>query len=209
MPRIHHVKSARRRYKMVPKLDANGDPVRTPVLRRDGTQKATRKGKPVFRTATVQDRSQPLDPERCGKCGTTIEPGDPYKWTEIKMQYGGRRLVRCSTCPTWRPSELSTSKMAGIYAAQEAVREVAEEYRESAQAIEDGFGHPTYQSDELNERADELDGWADDVEGVDFDEWDPDPDDERWEDEDMDSAESDHWDEMWSRLDDVAGECPV
>ena len=49
----------------------------------------------------------------------------------------------------------------------EGVREAAEGYRESAQAIEDGFGHSTYVSEELEQKADDLDSWADDFDCVD------------------------------------------
>jgi chromosome segregation ATPase len=42
----------------------------------------------------------------------------------------------------------------------ETIQGVAEEYRESAEAIEEGFGHSTYQSDELNEKADEIEDYA-------------------------------------------------
>jgi DnaJ-class molecular chaperone len=44
------------------------------------------------------------------------------------------------------------------------VRDLAEEKRESAQNIENGFGHPTYQSEELTQQADDLETWADDIE---------------------------------------------
>jgi hypothetical protein len=49
--------------------------------------------------------------------------------------------------------------------AAEGVREAAEGYRESAQNIEDGFGHSTYVSEELTEKADALEGQADDLGG--------------------------------------------
>lgn len=50
----------------------------------------------------------------------------------------------------------------------EGLREAAEMWRESAQAIEDGFQHPTSQSDEYNEFADQLEQAADSLEYVDF-----------------------------------------
>jgi len=129
------------------------------------------------------------DQRNCEVCGEPITKGMAYKW--VKPRYGGKR-VRHETCRDWRASELTSSKMAGVYAAQEAfgdlspssiedvsdavhtageeVRNVAEEYRESAQNIEDGFQHPTFMSDELNEKADELESWADELEGFEVDE---------------------------------------
>lgn len=112
----------------------------------------------------------------CGKCGRKIEPGQEYlSWS---FRYGGTRY-RCMDHPP-RPSDLTQSKMAEVYAAvegaqddlpgltetdaiQEAVhdvastvREVAEEYREAAEPF-GGMG-------ENAERADELEGWASDLE---------------------------------------------
>ena len=58
--------------------------------------------------------------------------------------------------------------------AQQATDEleaVAEQYEESSSNIEDGFGHPTYQSEELQERADEVRGWADELGYIDFEEF--------------------------------------
>jgi uncharacterized protein YukE len=46
----------------------------------------------------------------------------------------------------------------------EGVREAAELWRESANNIEDGFGHATSTSDEMNDHADTYDSVADEVE---------------------------------------------
>lgn len=191
MARVTHVKSAQQRYKTVPVLNDDGTPKIVPVLRRDGTPKRTKTGREVTMRVTIEDKSQPLPNRTCDKCGTEIKPGMPYKWVKTKTTYGGTKRVRCATCPTWTQSELSTSKMAGVYAAQEEfsdfigswnpddgidavrdalnncaeqVRSVGEEYRESASNIEEGFGHPTYMSEELEQKADELESWADEIE---------------------------------------------
>jgi hypothetical protein len=131
-------------------------------------------------------------PGKCGKCGKEIKAGEQYKWWAFR--YGGKH-VRCATCPMPRPSELTQSKMSGVYAAQENaqdaiyafrdgshdtaddltsalesaaedIRSVAEEYRESQQNIEDGFNHSTCQSDELGEKADTLESSADELESA-------------------------------------------
>jgi len=47
--------------------------------------------------------------------------------------------------------------------AADALESVYEDYRESASNIEDGFGHETQQSQELNETADEIEAWAEEV----------------------------------------------
>ena len=129
---------------------------------------------------------------KCEKCGKQIEKGQPYK--HVSPRPGrftrGRKRTRCKECPNWKQSELSFSKMAGVYAAQEDFQEflalwspedgpeeieptleefagqveaVADEYDESADNMEDGFGHPTSTSDELREKADNLRYWADDI----------------------------------------------
>lgn len=49
----------------------------------------------------------------------------------------------------------------------EVVRdEIATVLTESADAMEEGFGHETYQSEELRERADLYETWADEIDGV-------------------------------------------
>jgi hypothetical protein len=57
----------------------------------------------------------------------------------------------------------------------EAVREAAELWRESASNIEDGFGHSTSASDEMNDHADIYDGVADEVDQVEVEVEDFDP----------------------------------
>jgi hypothetical protein len=135
----------------------------------------------------------------CGYCNKPINIGDPYKWVAPRAHRAahGIKRVRHTTCPGWKPSELTSSHhLATIYAAQEAaeeqitavtvdttedvpnaeedllgiaaefaesVMEASESYGESAQNIEDGFGHETYQSEELREKSEAVDGWSDDV----------------------------------------------
>jgi RecJ-like exonuclease len=61
--------------------------------------------------------------------------------------------------------------------AAEAVKEIAEEKREGASNIEDGFGHETSASTELAEIADSLEEWADEISSADIPEL-PEPEDE-------------------------------
>lgn len=126
------------------------------------------------------------DQRKCGVCGKPIVAGDAYKW--VKPRFGSKQ-VRCTSCPDWRRSELTTSKLANAYAAQEQfeditdfteyetvdawemlaealgdqIEECAEEYEESASNIEDGFGHEVPMSEELREKADMVREWADEV----------------------------------------------
>lgn len=131
---------------------------------------------------------------RCQRCGEVIRKGEPYKHISPRAHRAarGRKLVRCATCPDWQVWEYSNSLSARVQQIQHewaksieeaaednledipvelasAIRELAEEKRESATNIEYGFGHATSQSDELNQTADDLDGWADDIESFDMD----------------------------------------
>jgi hypothetical protein len=112
----------------------------------------------------------------CEQCARVIEPGQPYlQWS---FRYGGTHY-RCTDHPP-RPSDLTQSKLAEVYAAiesaedglpaaedaeavgdlvaevKDAVYQVAEEYREAAEPF-GGEG-------ENAERADELEGWAQELE---------------------------------------------
>lgn len=113
----------------------------------------------------------------CGRCGATIAPGQPY--FQFSFRYGGTHY-RCKDHYP-KPSELTQSKVSTIYAAveeaeeslpgldtfddiaqvvdtvAEAAREVADEYREADEAF---GGYGATQSAEL---ADELEGWADEL----------------------------------------------
>lgn len=73
-----------------------------------------------------------------------------------------------------------------LSSAAEAVREAAEMRIEAADNIESGFGHETYQSEELRSHGDELEQWADEMES-----WDPSsqPDEPDTEDEGFDEDE--------------------
>lgn len=129
---------------------------------------------------------------RCQTCGESIEYGAPYKYFTMKMSYGGVKKAYHEACSI-PASHRTTSRMGEIYDAQEAldldacedtdamqaelasfaeaVRSVAEGYQESADNMESGFGHSTYQSEELAERASSLEDWADTLESVDFEEF--------------------------------------
>jgi hypothetical protein len=45
---------------------------------------------------------------------------------------------------------------------------IAEELREKASNIEDGFGHETEMSDQFNQQADEVESWADELTSLDW-----------------------------------------
>ena len=153
----------------------------------------------------------------CESCGTEIKVGDPYLHFTVGFRSTFKR-VRCTAGPCHpRPSERESSKLAAVYAAQEnahdtirlltvegqdydafiesikevmsgladETREVVEEYRDAAV---DPNGN-TFNS-VAEERADTLEGAADEVEN-----WDPDSDepqdgesDEEWVDAVKDEA---------------------
>lgn len=170
-------------------------------------QKTTKNGRPVFMKATEADKNQPLPNHSCEKCGKEIEVGQPYKHVTPKSgPYGGRTRRRCASCPTWEAWDLSNALWARIEQvispAQDAVedakadhdaeavrsaleeaaqgiRELAEEKAESAQNMEDGFGHETEQSTELREQGEQLEQWADEIESADIPDFPEEPEGEQ------------------------------
>lgn len=195
MARVTFVKKAQQRYETVPVLDADGNQVQVPVLRKDGTPKMTRSkpnrpGRPILMKLTRSDKSNPKPLLCCDFCKKDIEIGTPYKHITPKSgPYGGRQRNRHHACPNWNVWEYSSSLSARIAqiidgfdisgcdspdevtemlsGVADEVRNLGEEKREGASNIEEGFGHPTSASEELESIADQLDGWADEIEGVD------------------------------------------
>jgi rubrerythrin len=197
MARITRVKKAQQRYQTVPVLNEDGSVKKVPVMnRRTGEQKVSKRG-PVFQTVTVKDKTKPLPMPTCdyGKCdhpSRTIQPGEPYMHITPKSgPYGGRTLYRHGNHPGWNVWDYSHSLSAqvarissdyedavlgadeestvqdALQAMADEVRDLAEQRRESASNIEEGFGHATYQSEELEQQAEDLDGWADELENAD------------------------------------------
>lgn len=169
----------------------------------------------------------------CRGCGKEIKVGDSYQW--IEFRFGGR-TVKCSAC-RFRGSELTQSKMSGVYAAQEAmddslatfekatdsvdlddikadmegnidsIREVAQEYKDAA----DGMSQVSSNSiaDELTEKGDSLDSWADDLEVVmsDLEEFEGEKDDD---DKPKDPKAAEEWRaNIVTQIQDAFGDCPV
>jgi hypothetical protein len=99
----------------------------------------------------------------------------------------------------------------------EGIREASETYRESAEAIEEGFGHPTYQSEELADNSEAVEQWADDVESINFEgfegedavcEWCGNPEDDSYhgnpEDDDVDE-DSEEFEEYHDYVEGASG----
>lgn len=148
-----------------------------------------------------RDEKQLVENKRTGKKTKKVVRvlGDPYRWIKHNRR---PRKVRCMKVECrFRRSDMTTSdKLSRVYAAEETAqdsigdwggseasvedlkeilttladeaREVADEYEESAQNIEDAFPNGSSTAEECREKAEELTGWADELEAVDFDEWD-------------------------------------
>jgi hypothetical protein len=188
MARVTHVKKAQQRYETVPVIDPETQqPKKTPVMR-NGEQRTTKRGKPIEMTVTVVDKTKPLAPYECDFCHQEIAVGTPYKHISPKSgPYGGTKRTRHEKCPTWQIWEYSSSLSARLAqishdfwqqidsaestddvqsvldSAAEEITGLAEEKREGAGNIEEGFGHPTSASEELEQTADSLDEWADEI----------------------------------------------
>lgn len=195
MPRITHVKKAQQRYETVPVLDENGQPKRTPVMRRDGTQKVTKRGKPVFMAVTAQDKTRPKPPLKCdfGGCdidGGLILPGTSYKHITPKSgPYGGYQRNRHSTHPDWKVWEYSSSVSAQLAQVQDdmhttideydlsspddfddlrdSVAEMARSFADERQEAVDNMPEGLQDGSQAQEYAEAAESWADEVENVD------------------------------------------
>lgn len=133
----------------------------------------------------------------CERCREKIRKGDGYRWWANRLpgQRSSYRRIRCMN-PECHPTiaDLTPGRRGQLMQIQQdadkqiwawdgeiedltgiaesvadEIREMAEELRESAQNIEDGFGHATSTSDELNERGDAMEGYADEIADCDFD----------------------------------------
>jgi len=120
----------------------------------------------------------------CQSCGKPIEVGQSYRW--IKFRYAGTRK-RHSTCPSFRPSDMTNAKYGQVYAAMESAedaldglsefdsldevqeilndcaeqaREVGEEYEESASNMESAFPNGAPKIDEIRESAEACEDFA-------------------------------------------------
>lgn len=189
------------------------------------------------RITTVKSARLVPVPRKCGRCGKAIEAGDTYHHWSIRLKgaRGGSTYYRCAEHYP-RPSETTTSPYkAAAYGASEevedtvgregvtpeeiadALREAAETVRgecaeplgESADSIEDGFGHETYQSSELRERADAFEEWASELESA-ADEIDVDAEqcEDACEECDACTEYADALAEAISKAEEVLGSCP-
>jgi hypothetical protein len=200
MARTHYVGHARQRYKMVPVIDPETGEQKVITTARKTRAKGSRPGRPVVQRLTRPDLTRPLPDEKCGRCGAAIKPGMPYKWIAPKSgPYGGRRMVRCASCPNWHVWEYSSSLSARLaeisHAFSTAVRsaesaedvesaledaagsieEIADEKDESADNMQEGFGgNETQPVMDLRDIAEQLRTWADEVRNADVPEL-PDP----------------------------------
>ena len=117
----------------------------------------------------------------------TIPKGDPYVWWQHaygtrnvrcmehiprRSQYGTRSAYIATAWDIeddlaetdWSEYDPDSAADEIEEAAQTIRDEIAEMLRGSAEAMVEGFGHETYQSEELGERADNFEAWADELE---------------------------------------------
>lgn len=150
------------------------------------------------------------DQGKCGRCGVEIKKGDPYR--HASPGFRAPKKIRCMKPECrFRQSELTTSLLADVYAAQEdaddaldqvgldfedaedvitILEECASAGREVAQAYTDAAEAMGSAGEEHQDRADMIESWCDDLDSPSFDDA-PDPDDEDYKD-DSDALE-DAW----------------
>lgn len=119
--RVHYVKAAQQRYVKVAKLDEEGKQVLTPVQRKSGAPRLRKSGTQVVKRIKVADKSQPLPPRKCGKCGNELSVGKPYRWFTVGFRgYPQFRCMNATCTPT--VVELESSQMGEVYGALETAR---------------------------------------------------------------------------------------
>lgn len=191
MARVNHVKAAEQRYATVPVLDDNGEQVWRTLHRKDGTPKTNKRGEPVRQRVTKKDTTRPLPNRKCGRCGKEIEPGMPYLWWANKLPNArsGYKQIRCVDHPPtlaertpgragqlmgmqdeWSKRLADCTTIDDLTSARDdiagEIRDFAQEFIDSADNMESGFGHETYQSQELREKGEAIEQVADDLEQV-------------------------------------------
>lgn len=120
----------------------------------------------------------------CGRCRRGIPVGDGYRW--IKPRYGSKQIRCMKPECAFKPTDLSSSKVARIeeaiddarteienakshdeiqgalQAVADVAREVAEEYQEASDNWAGGNGNEEFQekADSCESFASDLDGWS-------------------------------------------------
>jgi hypothetical protein len=142
---------------------------------------------PRVRSYKTVKRPGGKPPHTCDKCGKPIEPGTQrYEW---KFRYGGT-YRRHTTCGMPRPSELTHSNKADLYAAQEAISDamgnhpsttddfpayaeaIAQTLRDAAEVARDTgsiyeqAAEPFGGQGENQERYEACEQWADELENA-------------------------------------------
>lgn len=194
MARVTYVKHARQRFAMVPVLDADGNQVRTKVMRRDGvTPKTTKRGHEVYMRQTVQDRTRPLANLKCDFPNCTIDggeilPGTSYMHiTPRSGPYGGTQRSRHSAHPQWQVWEYSYSRSAQVARTQndmhealdtweptdegdfdsmrDELSEMASEQRDEQSEALDNMPEQLQDGSQAQEYLEALESWVDEIEG--------------------------------------------
>lgn len=153
---------------------------------------------------------------RCAQPSCTFRASDMTTSDKLARAYGAQEQAE-DEISTWGgtaddPASTDDLKQALDTAAEE-IREVAGEYGESADSLEQTFtgGSPTI--DECREKQENLESWADELESVSFEEWDEDAEHEPSEDQTAEEAKTaayEQWEQEQKDLaEEALGNCPV
>lgn len=186
MPKIT-VQVARQRYARVVVMEPDPDKPGETRPKRIKVNRQRRKGGDIYKTVKENDKSQPLPPRKCEKCGAELTIGQKYRSIGIKRQYGGIIRYRCMNCPSWQPHEYSDANWARVSQIQseasldsgsweteddareaasaiaETIRELASDKQEAADNVNEHFPG-SEQAEMLAQFVSDLEDWADRVE---------------------------------------------
>lgn len=85
------------------------------------------------------------DQGTCESCREPIPAGSSYRWC-APGGIGARKRKRHASCPVWRPSELSSSKMVPVWAAVEDAEEALGGVHASDYISTEGLDEPEFDS---------------------------------------------------------------
>jgi hypothetical protein len=168
MPKINTVEHAR----VETKCSKCGDVIKAAIVGKTESGKNARV--PGDSYIWIQKKNGPKV-ARCSKPACRFKPSDLTSSDKLSRVYSAREEAE-ENIVAWggdpeEPGDVDELKTI-LETAAETIREVGEEYTESADNMENAFpgGSPTI--DDCREKADSLESWAGELEGVDFEDFD-------------------------------------
>ena len=138
----------------------------------------------MARIKTIKNARKSKKDRNCSRCLHTIQPGESYHFIAKKVYPAGGYVIFYCSNHYPRPSDTLSGKQAdyarmhedfedsinsattieeltdALQSLEESVATLSSEYSESADNIEQGFGHTTYQSEIMESNHNNLESYA-------------------------------------------------